>query len=428
MTMRTMRCVRAMVVAGALLLSLTALNFAVAKTTISFWTFFNPEAADPRSQAVKAIIKGFEAANPDIEVKVETIHWGKIGTLAIQATAAGSGPDVIQIFSNQLTQHVKAKSITPLNPYMGNWAEKNKDDYLIRLPDLEYDGKVMALPWELRVLSALWYRKDLLDAAGARVPQTLDELAATSKKLATARTSGFAVGLSEAMLGSALVEMFDPLIGAYGGSLFDAKGRAVFNSPAGQKAMEWIANLYRTGAMNKTAVSMSYEDITAGFKAGTIAMAFHGTHRIGTAREAKTIGQNIEMGLMPGVEAGKPAPVLIAGQTLAIGANSKDKAAAWKFIEYYLSTEAQLISAHAQMGPVRKSAYADPYFSTPEGKELVRWRDAIASYGTLHRYPEDFPKLCQLLARAAQAIVLTNVPVKQALDDAAAKYNAELAN
>jgi multiple sugar transport system substrate-binding protein len=418
----TRRMVNTMALAGALV----APRIARAKTTITFWTFFNPQDKDPRSQAVKGIIDGFEAANPDIAVNVETINWGKIGSLAIQAEAAGGGPDVIQIFSNQLTQHVKAGSIASLDPFIADWAAKNQDDYLIRLQDLQYDGKVMALPWELRVLSALYYRKDLLDAAGLPVPRTLDEVSTTARKLATDRVNGFAVGLSETMLASALVEMFDPLIGSYGGTLLDKDGHAAFNSAAGQQALGWIVNLYRTGAMSKSAVTMNYEDITAGFKAGTIAMAFHGTDRIGSVRSAPTIGPTIHMTLMPGVQPDKPAPVLIAGQTLAIGANSKVKPEAWRFIDYYLSPQAQLLSAKAQMGPVCKSVYDDLFFKTPEGQELVQWRDAIAKYGVLHHYPEDFPRLCQLLARAAQAAVLTNVPVKQALDDAAEKYDADL--
>jgi multiple sugar transport system substrate-binding protein len=418
----TRRMVSAMALTGAL----TAPRIVRAKSAVTFWTFFNPQDTDPRSQAVKGIVDGFEAAYPDIAVKVETIHWGKIGSLTIQAEAAGGGPDVVQIFSGQLTQHVKAGSITSLDPFIADWAAKNQSDYMIRLQDLEYDGKVMALPWELRVLSALYYRKDLLDAADLPVPRTLDEVSTTALKLASDRMNGFAVGLSESMLASALVEMFDPLIGAYGGTLLDKEGHAAFNSLAGQQALGWIVNLYRIGAMSKSAVTMNYEDITAGLKAGTIAMAFHGTHRIGSVRSAPNIGPTVHTALMPGVQPDNPAPVLIAGQTLAIGANSKVKPYAWKFIEYYLSPQAQLLSAKAQMGPVRKIVYDDPFFKTPEGQELAMWRDAIARYGALHHYPEDFPRLCQLLARAAQAAVLTNVPVNQALDDAAEKYNAEL--
>lgn len=417
---------RGIALAGAVLLLLSLdCSVAVAKTTITYWTFLNPESNDPRSQAVKGTIKGFEAANPDISVKVETIHYGKIDSLTIQAAAAGRGPDVVQLFSGLLAQHVKAKSIVPLDPFMQEWKAKNQADYLVNLKDLEYDGQVMALPWELRVLSTLVYRKDLLEAAGASVPRTLDELSATAKKLATDRVVGFAAGLSEAMLAVGYVDMFYALVEAYGGRMYDDQGRAAFNSPSGQKAMEWIVNLYRTGAASKSAVSMTYDDITSGLKAGTIAMAFHGTHRIGTVR-ASQFGPQLEFTLMPGVTADQPAPVTVAGQALSIGANSKDKQAAWKFIEHTMSAEAQLLTARALMAPVRKSTYSDPFFSTPDGKGLLMWRDAIATHGRLQRHPEDWARLGQILARSAQTMVLGNVPVKQGLDQAAEQYNAGL--
>ena len=128
---------------------------------------------------------------------------------------------------------------------------------------------------------------------------------------------------------------------------------------------------------------------------------------------------------VPGLQAGKPTPGLTAGQTLTIGANSKNKDAAWRFIEYYLSPKVQLGFAKASVVPIRKSVFVDPYFQTPQGQELIQWRDYIEKYGRVGRYPEDFAKLSELLARAAQDVVLRNVPVKQALDDAAAKYNAQ---
>jgi ABC-type glycerol-3-phosphate transport system substrate-binding protein len=128
---------------------------------------------------------------------------------------------------------------------------------------------------------------------------------------------------------------------------------------------------------------------------------------------------------VPGFQAGKPSPGLTAGQSLTIGANSKNKDAAWRFIEYYLSPKAQLLFAKAGVLPIRKSVYVDPYFQTPQGQELIQWRDYINNHGRLGRYPEDFAKLSELLARAAQDVVLRSVPVKQALDDAAKKYDAQ---
>ena len=397
---------------------------AAAKTPITFWTFLNPEAGDPRSKALKAVIDGFMAENPDVEVKTESIHWGKIDGLAIQAAAAGGGPDVLNVYSVQLTKHVNAKTVAPMSTYLEKWYAQNKGDYIIPLKETEFDGKVMALLWETRVW-VLYYRQDLLEKAGLKPPQTLDELAKAAQKTGSDRLQGFVVGLSETQLGAAFVETFEPLLWGQGGSLLDAKGKAAFNSPAGQRVMQWIADLVRTGGMSKSAAGMNADDILSGFKAGTIGMSFQGSMRVSAAREAKDIGPQIHTAPMPGVAPGKPTPGMTAGQTLTIGANSKNREAAWRFIEYYLSPKAQLNFAKAGVLPVRKSVYNDPYFQTPQGRELIQWRDYIDKHGKVGRYPEDFAKLSELLARAAQDVVLKNVPAKQALDEAAAKYNAQ---
>ena len=418
------RALRVVVLAVAGLLAVGGPAHGAAKTTITFWTFLNPEAADPRSKALKTAIDGFMAENPDIEVKTESIHWGKIDGLAIQAAAAGGGPDVLNVYSVQLTKHVNAKTVAPLNAYVEKWYSQNKNDYIIPPKETTYDGKVYALLWETRVW-VLYYRQDLLEKAGLKVPQTLNELAKAAQKIGSDRLQGFVVGLSDTQLAAAFVETFEPLLWGAGGSLLDAKGKAAFNSPAGQRVMQWIADLVRTGGMGKGAASMNADDILSGFKAGTIGMSFQGSMRVSAAREAKDIGPMIWTAPMPGFQAGKPSPGMTAGQTLTIGANSKNKDVAWRFIEYFLSAKAQLPFAKAGIVPVRKSVYADPFFQTPEGREITQWRDYIDKYGRVGRYPEDFAKLSELLARAAQDVVLRNVPVKKALDEAAAKYNAQ---
>jgi ABC-type glycerol-3-phosphate transport system substrate-binding protein len=396
-----------------------------AKTTITVWHFLNPQASDPRSAALKAVVEGFMRENPDIEVKVEVIHWGKIADLAIQATAAGGGPDVLNIPPMQLTKTVSAKVIAPLNPYMEKWWTRNKTESIVPLEQLTYGGNVMALLWEIRAYM-FWYRQDLLEKAGARVPQTLGEVAEVARKIGSDRIHGFAVGLSETLSGESLMVMFEPLLWAYGGQLFDDKGRGAFNSPAGERAMQWIADLVRTGAMGKSVVSMNTEDILSGWKAGTIAMSIQGTNRISAAREAKGFGPMIRTAPMPGLIPGKPAQGMVQGLALGIGANSKNKEAAWRFIEYYISSKSGLMFAKASLIPLLRlrSVSEDPFFQAPEGRELAQWAEYIQKYGRLTRYPEDFAKAGELLARAAQEVVLRNTPVKVVLDDAAAKYNA----
>ena len=50
------------------------------------------------------------------------------------------------------------------------------------------------------------------------------------------------MGLSDTQLAAAFVETFEPLLWGAGGSFLDAKGKAAFDSPAGERVMEWIAD------------------------------------------------------------------------------------------------------------------------------------------------------------------------------------------
>ena len=184
----TWRVLWVVVLAVGLLLAVGGPAQGAAKTT-SLSDLLNPEAADPRSKALKAAIDGFIGKNADIEVKTESIHWGKIDGLAIQAAAAGGGPDVLNVYSVQLTKHVNAKTVTSLNAYVEKWYSQNKNDYIIPPKETTYNGKVYAPIVETRVW-VLYYQQELLEKAGLKVPQTLNELAKAAQKIGSDRLPG----------------------------------------------------------------------------------------------------------------------------------------------------------------------------------------------------------------------------------------------
>jgi ABC-type glycerol-3-phosphate transport system substrate-binding protein len=98
-------------------------------------------------------------------------------------------------------------------------------------------------------------------------------------------------------------------------------------------------------------------------------------------------GTMIRTAPVPGFEVGKQTPGLTGGQSLGIRANSKNKQAAWRLIEYFIFPEAQLRWAKRAVLPIRKSVYNDPYFQTPQGRELIQWRDYIEKHGRIGRDP-----------------------------------------
>ena len=408
----------------ASLILCAAATAAYAQTTLKMWTFLATSGTDPRATALKHVADGFNKSQKEYVVEIESIPYARIDNNVIQATAAGQGPDILNVYSDQLALHVAAKTIVPLDDLLAKEPATFLNDFVTKLDFFTFDGKKMAVPWETRVWM-LWYRADLLKNAGVGVPKTLDELTATGAKLSTDQIMGFGFGASTGSLGAGAIETFTPLLWAAGGDLFDASGKTTINSPAGVRVMTWIRDLVAKKAMRQSVISMSIDDTMSSFKAGTTAMTFMGSNRVAAGRAASATGPNLQTAPIPGFTADKPSPARLAGQTLTIGANSKNREGAWRFIKYYTSTESQLAFAAAGVMPSRISTYENAFFTdNPAGQEVRSWTAYARTYGRIGRTPSDFNKLSEELAKAIQSVLAQNVDPKQALDTAAAAYNA----
>lgn len=414
---------RAALAAALLSGTLLAALPADAAEVLKFWTFLATQGTDPRSAALREVVDGFNKSQAKWEVQVESINFARIDNVAIQSTAAGQGPDVLNIYTDQLAMHVAAKTVRPLDDLVGaGWASEAKD-FAVSTDFFRFDGKLMAIPWEARVW-LLWYRKDQLAAAGLGVPKTLDELKAAAAKISTDGSMGFGFGASTAALGAGAVEAFVPLYWAAGGRLFGPDGKTMINGEAGVKTLSFIRDLVQANAMKKTVASMSVEDALTGVKAGTLSMTLMGSYRVGAARAAAATAENLVTAPVPGWTAAAPAPARVADQTLAIGANSKHPDGALAFIRWYTSPASQVAFARAGVMPSRLSTYADPKFAElPNAAELKSWAEYLHAHGRMEATPADFPKLSAAIATAMQRVIVQNADPKTALDEAAAAYD-----
>ena len=222
------------------------------------------------------------------------------------------------------------------------------------------------------------------------------------------------------------MEAIPPLVWSAGGEIIDEDGNAIYNSPQGVKAFQFLSDMVKKSEiMPRSVVSYTYDDIHAGLQGGTIAMAPLGSHRYVAIRSGmKPEDQkNFLTAPLPGFNG--PAPALIFGWTLAITKVSKNPDAAWKFIEHLISPEAQI--RNARIGgelPSNKKAFEDPWFSSPEAQHMQVWKDYINNYGKVFKYPEKYTQMAEGWAMAVQKAILKDEDVKSALDEAAQQYNS----
>ena len=388
---------------------------------MKLWIFLDPNGTtDPRSAVLKQIVEDYNKTNAyGNTVTVESFNWATYETQVIQAAAAGTGPDILNAFSDQLMQHIQAGTVQPMTEYATKWIAENPDYIHTAAKLTQSDGQIYSLPWESRV-TVMWYRNDIYSKA----PDSWDTLLADSSKASTSTALGFSLGLSSGSNGTGMMETFIPWLRSAGGDLFDSNGKAIFNSDAGVKAVQYMKSLVDAGSMNSTAMNMTYDDIVSGFGAGTILATDAGTQRAAAIKKS-ALADKFSSAPIPGVTADAPAPAFVAGQTLAIGKFAQDPEMAFDFIKFFLTTENQKKWMSANVMPIRTSVYDDPDIKAMANyDEMVMWSN-YAKTGSLTFFPPDYTELEVKLATAVQTVVYQGADAKQALDDVANWYNTK---
>ena len=129
---------------------------------------------------------------------------------------------------------------------------------------------------------------------------------------------------------------------------------------------------------------------------------------------------------LPSFDPAKPAPAIVAGQTLAITRDWKVPEAAWRFIPHMISPAAQIINAKiGQNMPTRRSAYTTRG-SDRGGERAGRWKNYTMAGGRPTSPVEFSDFMNDSLAQAYEEVLTGRAPVKEALDRAAARFNERM--
>ncbi|WP_313560166.1 ABC transporter substrate-binding protein [Ruminiclostridium cellobioparum] len=387
---------------------------------LTLWIFLNPESQeDPRNVVLKNIVDNYNKNNTmKNTVKVESIHYSKFEAQAIQAAAAGTGPDIINVYTDMLKQHIAGGTIQPMTKYAEEFIP-TLEGYTYSADSLKINNEIYSLPWESRTF-VFWYRNDIFK----EVPTSLSGLSKLAGAQSTALAQGFVIGLSDGSKGASFMESFVPFIRSAGGTLFDDSGKAVFNSDAGVQALDYVKSLVDSKAMDKSTLSLGVDEIIDAFKAGTILSCNAGTQRAAAIR-ASELNDKIVSAPMLGFKDNEPSPAVVAGQSLGIGKFSKNPEASFDFIKAFFTKESQVDWLKAKVLPALKTVYDDQEVkSMANYDELLSWNE-YASKGKVEFYPADYSELSVKLVQAAQNVIFGGKDSKTELDNAANWYNSK---
>jgi len=227
-------------VAGAVLSLSTAVS---AQVELQWWHAMG----GANGERVNKIASDFNASQSDYKVvPVYKGNYTETMTAAIAAFRAHKQPTIVQVFEVGTATMMAAKgAVYPVEQLMKDTGEPfDKSGFLPAV--ISYyqtpDGELLSMPFNSST-PVLWYNKDALDKAGAKVPTTWAEMKTASEKLVK---SGMKCGFSFGWQSWVMIENYSAWhnipIGTkqngYAG--FDTK--LVFNNKAVENRLQAIAD------------------------------------------------------------------------------------------------------------------------------------------------------------------------------------------
>ena len=214
--------------------------------------------------AIHTVAKAAEACAKDgVEVKANlTADHEKLNVPGMTANPAEYSTSVIS--SSSIVPLMGGGLIRPLDDLIAAHGADIPKGQLITI-----DGKVMAVAFMANA-QHMFYRKDLLDAAGAAAPKTYEELLAAAEKVRAAGTanpfcSTYGVGWN---LGQEFVNMY---LGMGGEFFKPGTAEPSVNNDKGVAALEMMKAL--TGYMNPDYLTFDSNAVTAEWESGNCAIA-----------------------------------------------------------------------------------------------------------------------------------------------------------
>ncbi|MFI6206773.1 ABC transporter substrate-binding protein [Streptomyces sp. NPDC051041] len=325
-----------------------------------------------RTDIWKEIIADFEKANPDIDVEYVGIAATEYQSKVDTAIQGGGLPDVGGVGAAMLAGFAAQNALEPLDDRLAKSplsGELNKDMVESMKAAGGGDGTLYSVPTSANN-GVLYYRTDLFDKAGLEAPASWDAFFEAAEKLTDKGRNQFGYTIRGGA--GSIAQAFDAMYGQSGiTSFWDESGeKTTVNDPKNVEALEKYAGLYKkyTPAAD---LNNDFTKMVAQWDSGTIGML---NHNLGSYQDhVKALGPEKFRGIpQPTGPSGKRVQVSNPVDGLGLFKSSKNKEAAWKFIEFALSHEENSkFNKSAGQVPANTRAAQDAWVSEAEPTKLA---------------------------------------------------------
>jgi len=392
---------------------------ALPSARIAVWS--GPEADNLRKVAAAYT----EATGNPIEIE-EIARDGYSDKLKTAIVGGSADFDAVYVSSDWVPSFIAANGLQPIDSFIGGpdkGSFLNLDDLQPGVSNLTFDGKVYGFPSEGDT-AWLFYRKDLLDAAGLKPPATMAEMLAAAKTLTTPDRYGLVIGNKKNEAWWDFMHYF----WAFGGQLFDPTTYEVtVNNAAGVKALTFYSDLLRTDkVVSPDVTTYGYNEILTALQQDKAAMGVEwmaATQDLQDCAKSPKICDKLVYEFVPPDVAGQYG---FGGSSWGwvVPTASKNQLAGYKFIEWLVGGPGAKLWALNGGIPSNIKALSDPdvIAKVPQFKLLAE----AMPYRHISPLLTTSDQLVNAMADASTAAVTGAKTPQQAMDDAAAAITAAL--
>ncbi|MFY0679558.1 MAG: extracellular solute-binding protein [Thalassovita sp.] len=222
----------------------------------------------------------------------------------------------------------------------------------------------------------------------------------------------------------AIVGRFYEMVVAEGGNYLDENNAPIFNSDAGQRALQWFVDLYEAKAVPAGTTSYVWDDLGQGFASGTVALNLDWPGWAGFFNdpESSKAAGNVGVAVQP---MGSVTRTGWSGHHgFSVTRKCENKEAAASLVRFLTSEESQLAESAGGSLPTRSAVWEANVAAAKAGDDAFR-AEALAAFAQGAEYAFAVPPIPEwgettnIVFPELQAAIVGDKSVEDALNDAA---------
>ncbi len=315
-----------------------------------------------RTALVESLAQRFNQSQKDFEVKVEFVPQAQARQKLITSIAAGTPPDVAQVWDNWVGEFDGMNAVEDLTPKVRDWSGY-KDVLPLAWETVTVKKRILSFPWVVTNDGVYW-RTDRAKEYGAKPPKddwNFDDFLAYAKTMTKPDKNQYGFGMRGQ--GTWAVLYATEFMYANGAQVLGKDGKVAINSKEAAEALDWYLDLFRKHKVCPPSVPTDgWRGIVEGFGRGVTNSYIHNS---GSSEEQKDFvkPENFATVPLPFGPAKKRSSFYFS-ETLTPFKAGKAREGGFKFMAWAMEPEPHFMySKTLGLLPARKTVAERPEFT-----------------------------------------------------------------